>query len=163
MIDDIASRPLVALVLVSLDLLWVVLSSAFEFPDGLDSVFQTLVAAVILAMVFVIQHTQSREQVVLQRKPRQIGPIVSDETPRTDNSPAAVADARRVLDEIRWPAAAQTPGGLLRSGATDRAVGPVESTVQLPDCLMKLMSPLVSSTAHLMSSSAAMPSSRAFS
>jgi low affinity Fe/Cu permease len=31
-------------------------------------VFQTLVAAVTLAMVFVIQHTQARQQAVTQRK-----------------------------------------------------------------------------------------------
>jgi low affinity Fe/Cu permease len=67
-IDELASRPLVALTLVCIDLLWVLCSTAFGFPTRLDSVFQTLVAAVTLAMVFVIQHTQSREQIVVQRK-----------------------------------------------------------------------------------------------
>jgi len=53
---------------VGLDLLWVVFSARFEFPTRLESVFQTMVAAVTLAMVFVIQHTQAREQAATQRK-----------------------------------------------------------------------------------------------
>jgi hypothetical protein len=38
------------------------------FPTELETIFQTVVAAVNLAMVFVIQHTQSRQQVATQRK-----------------------------------------------------------------------------------------------
>jgi low affinity Fe/Cu permease len=88
-IDEIASRPLVALVVVSLDLLWVILTATFGFPQGLDSVFQTLVAAVTLAMVFVIQHTQSREQVVVQRK---LDAIISA-LPEADQTLIASEDA----------------------------------------------------------------------
>lgn len=66
--DWLASQPWVALTVVGLDLLWVVFSVRFEFPPRLDTVFQTMVAAVTLAMVFVIQHTQSRQQAVTQRK-----------------------------------------------------------------------------------------------
>ena len=54
--------------MVLLDLLWVVFSLWFEFPTRLERIFQTLVAAVTLAMVFVIQHTQSRQQEATQRK-----------------------------------------------------------------------------------------------
>jgi low affinity Fe/Cu permease len=34
----------------------------------LETIFQTLVGALTLALVFVIQHTQAREQLVTQRK-----------------------------------------------------------------------------------------------
>ncbi|TQL61889.1 low affinity iron permease family protein [Oryzihumus leptocrescens] len=67
-LDWVASRPSIAVTVVALDLLWVVFSARFEFPTRLESVFQTMVAAVTLAMVFVIQHTQSREQAATQRK-----------------------------------------------------------------------------------------------
>ena len=67
-LDRLASRPSIAALVVALDLLWVVFSARFEFPPRLESVFQTMVAAVTLAMVFVIQHTQARQQVVTQRK-----------------------------------------------------------------------------------------------
>ena len=67
-LDWLTSRPLVALAVVAVDLVWVVVSARFEFPTRLESVFQTMVAAVTLAMVFVIQHTQAREQAATQRK-----------------------------------------------------------------------------------------------
>jgi low affinity Fe/Cu permease len=42
--------------------LWVLVSAVFGFPAKLESVFQTLASATTLAMVFVIQHTESRAQ-----------------------------------------------------------------------------------------------------
>jgi low affinity Fe/Cu permease len=48
--------------------LWVLFSAVFGFPARLESVFQTLASAMTLAMVFVIQHTQSRAQAATQRK-----------------------------------------------------------------------------------------------
>ena len=54
--------------LLSADALWVAFSVAVGFPSRLESIFQTLVSATTLALVFVIQHTQSREQLVTQRK-----------------------------------------------------------------------------------------------
>ncbi|GAA1236076.1 hypothetical protein GCM10009657_09620 [Oryzihumus leptocrescens] len=53
---------------IGLDVLWVAFSARFEFPTRLEAVFQTMVAAFTLAMVFVIQHTQAREQAATQRK-----------------------------------------------------------------------------------------------
>jgi low affinity Fe/Cu permease len=50
------------------DLAWVLLSLAVGFPGRWETVFQTLVAALTLAMVFVIQHTQARQQAATQRK-----------------------------------------------------------------------------------------------
>jgi low affinity Fe/Cu permease len=67
-IDGFASRPLLAVVVVIADVVWVVYSVLVGFPTRLEAIFQTLVAASTLAMVFVIQHTQAREQLVTQRK-----------------------------------------------------------------------------------------------
>ncbi len=67
-IDQLSSRPAVAWTLLGADLVWVLLSVALGFPARLESIFQTVVAAVTVALVFVIQHTQAREQLVTQRK-----------------------------------------------------------------------------------------------
>jgi len=67
-LDRWAARPTLALGLVAAVVLWVLFSAAFGFPARLESVFQTLAAATTLAMVFVIQHTQSRAQAATQRK-----------------------------------------------------------------------------------------------
>lgn len=63
-----SALPAVAWTLLGADVLWVVYSVAAGFPGRIESIFQTLVSAVTLAFVFVIQHTQTREQVVTQRK-----------------------------------------------------------------------------------------------
>ncbi len=67
-VDRLASRPLAALIVLTLDLAWVLLSVASGFPARWESIFQSLVAALTLAMVFVIQHTQARQQAATQRK-----------------------------------------------------------------------------------------------
>ena len=67
-LDRIASRPLIALALLAADLAWIVYSVGAGFPSRPETVFQTVVAALTFAMVFVIQHTQSREQAATQRK-----------------------------------------------------------------------------------------------
>jgi low affinity Fe/Cu permease len=81
-IDRLSSRPTVAWTLLGADALWVVFSVAVGFPARLETIFQTLVAAATLALVFVIQHTQSREQLVTQRKLDEILRAL----PRADNS-----------------------------------------------------------------------------
>jgi len=68
LIDEVSAHPGVAWGLLLADGLWVVFSVIVGFPARLESVFQPLVAAVTLALVFVIQHTQAREQLVVQRK-----------------------------------------------------------------------------------------------
>jgi low affinity Fe/Cu permease len=67
-IDDVTARPAVAWILLLADGLWVLFSILTGFPTRLETIFQTLVAASTLALVFVIQHTQAREQLVVQRK-----------------------------------------------------------------------------------------------
>lgn len=66
--DRWASRPLTALIVIAADMAWVLLSVILGFPSPGERIFQTLVAAITLAMVFVIQNTQAREQAATQRK-----------------------------------------------------------------------------------------------
>jgi Low affinity iron permease len=61
-VDRWAANPSVALFIVAADVLWVLGSIAFGFPGRWETVFQAVVAAVTMAMVFIIQHTQAREQ-----------------------------------------------------------------------------------------------------
>jgi low affinity Fe/Cu permease len=81
-VDDLASRPLTVLLVVGTAAAWIVVSLAAGFPPRWETVFQTLVAAVTLSMVFVIQHTQARHQRASQRKLDEI--LVA--MPGTDNS-----------------------------------------------------------------------------
>jgi low affinity Fe/Cu permease len=67
-VDQWTSRPLPALIVLVADLAWILISLAGGFPGRWETVFQTLVAALTLAMVFVIQHTQARQQAATQRK-----------------------------------------------------------------------------------------------
>jgi low affinity Fe/Cu permease len=47
---------------------WLVVSIVAGFPGWWETIFQTVVSALTLAMVFVIQHTQARHQRATQRK-----------------------------------------------------------------------------------------------
>jgi low affinity Fe/Cu permease len=94
-VDRWASRPLTALVVIAADLAWVLLSVALGFPGPGERVFQTLVAALTLAMVFVIQHTQAREQAATQRKLDEILQAL----PGADNSLLMLEHASH--DELR--------------------------------------------------------------
>ncbi len=66
--DRVTSRPLLTLTILACDLGWIIFSVSAGFPTRAEVAFQTLVAALTLGMVFVIQHTQSREQAATQRK-----------------------------------------------------------------------------------------------
>jgi low affinity Fe/Cu permease len=94
-VDQWASRPLTALIVISADTAWVLLSVAFGFPGLEERIFQSLVAALTLAMVFVIQHTQAREQVATQRKLDEILQAL----PGADNSLLTLERASE--DELR--------------------------------------------------------------
>jgi low affinity Fe/Cu permease len=94
-VDGWASRPLTALIVIATDLGWVLLSVALGFPGLGERVFQTLVAAITLAMVFVIQHTQAREQAATQRKLDEILQAL----PGADNSLLMLEHASH--DELR--------------------------------------------------------------
>jgi hypothetical protein len=58
-VDRYASRPVVVLLVLAAVASWVGLSIAAGFPARWEATFQTLVACLTLAMVFVIQHTQA--------------------------------------------------------------------------------------------------------
>ena len=66
--DRLASRPVVAVLVLGAAGIWIGISLAAGFPARWETVFQTLVAALTLAMVFIIQHTQARHQRATQRK-----------------------------------------------------------------------------------------------
>jgi low affinity Fe/Cu permease len=67
-LDRHASRPQTALAVVGAAGVWIGVSVAAGFPQRWETVFQTVVGAFTLAMVFVIQHTQARHQRATQRK-----------------------------------------------------------------------------------------------
>jgi low affinity Fe/Cu permease len=114
-VDRWASRPLTALIVIAADLAWVLLSVAMGFPGLEERIFQTLVAALTLAMVFVIQHTQAREQAATQRKLDEILQAL----PGADNSLLMLEHASD--DELR--ATGDAHGGI-RQAALDKPSGP---------------------------------------
>jgi len=68
---------------------WVILSAVTDFPARWEQVFQSLVAAVTVVMVFVIQHTQARHQAATQRKLDEILRVLPD----ADNALVALEHA----------------------------------------------------------------------
>ena len=81
-VDRYASRPPAAVSVVTVAAAWIIVSVVAGFPARWETIFQTVVAALTLAMVFVIQHSQARHQRATQRKPDEILLAV----PGTDNS-----------------------------------------------------------------------------
>jgi low affinity Fe/Cu permease len=67
-VDRYASRPAAAMFVVVAAVTWIAVSIAAGFPAPWETIFQTLVGALTLAMVFIIQHTQARHQRAIQRK-----------------------------------------------------------------------------------------------
>jgi len=63
-----ASRPPAAVFVVTAAGAWIIVSVVAGFPARWETIFQTVVAALTLAMVFVIQHSQARHQRATQRK-----------------------------------------------------------------------------------------------
>ena len=77
-LDSWTGHPLTALAVLAAGLAWVLLSVAYGFPNLWERAFQTLVAAVTVVMVFVIQHTQARHQAATQRKLDEILRVLPD-------------------------------------------------------------------------------------
>ena len=66
--DRYASRPAAAVVVLAAAGAWLVVSIVAGFPAQWETIFETVVAALTLVMVFIIQHTQARHQRATQRK-----------------------------------------------------------------------------------------------
>jgi low affinity Fe/Cu permease len=66
--DWYASRPTAVVFVVVTTGVWLIVSIVAGFPDHWETIFETVVAALTLAMVFIIQHTQARHQRATQRK-----------------------------------------------------------------------------------------------
>lgn len=96
---DWASKPSLAVTLVAVDALWIALSIVAGFPERLEAVFHTIVDAITLGLVFVIQHTQAREQAATQRKLDEILHALPD----AENSLIALEEGSD--DELRDAAA----------------------------------------------------------
>jgi low affinity Fe/Cu permease len=108
---------------------WIAISTAAGFPARWETIFQTLVAALTLTMVFVIQHTQARHQRATQRKLDEILLAM----PGTDNSLLRLEHASD--DELR--AAADQHREIRQNRLDGRSVPPAtpsaeESPVQRP-------------------------------
>jgi low affinity Fe/Cu permease len=67
-VDHYSSLPIVALSIGGVLVAALVLGIALGFPNGWIVTFEAGTSTVTLVMVFVIQHTQSREQAATQRK-----------------------------------------------------------------------------------------------
>jgi low affinity Fe/Cu permease len=106
-LDGWAANPTVALVIVLADAAWVLCSVVFGFPGRWETIFQTMVAAITMAMVFVIRHTQGREQEATQRKLDEIlralpgadNAMMTLEEAHDDDLHAATRDHREARDE----------------------------------------------------------------
>ncbi len=67
-VGDFTSRAVVAVVVAVVVGVFLVALGVAGFPASWEAAFATVAAAVTLVMVFVIQHTQSRQQVATQLK-----------------------------------------------------------------------------------------------
>jgi low affinity Fe/Cu permease len=116
-IDRWTSRPLPALIVAAAAAAWIIVSVIIGFPGRWERVFQTVVAAVTLAMVFVIQHTQARQQAATQRKLDEILQAL----PGADNALLALEHASD--DELRATSD-------LHRGIREAALGEQSGTVR---------------------------------
>ncbi len=67
-IDHYSSQPIVAVTAIVLLISALIIGIALGFPTRWVTAFETATSGVTLVMVFVIQHTQGREQAATQRK-----------------------------------------------------------------------------------------------
>jgi low affinity Fe/Cu permease len=67
-VDHYSSLPVVATAVLVVLVAAFIVGLATGFPNGWIVAFESVTSTVTLAMVFVIQHTQSREQAATQRK-----------------------------------------------------------------------------------------------
>ena len=120
-LDRVASRPLVAVFFVAADAIWIATSVVLRFPARWEAIFQTLVAGLTFAMVFVIQHSQSRLQAATQRKLDEILKAL----PGASNAVLSIENAND--DELRSMGASHNA---IRQDAIDEATALGETTTK---------------------------------
>jgi low affinity Fe/Cu permease len=114
-VDRWAGQPVMALGVLAAGAVWILLSVIFDFPGRWEQIFQALVAAITVTMVFVIQHTQARHQAATQRKLDEILRVLPD----ADNSLLTLEHASD--SELR---ATRRQHRQLREAALDQSSGP---------------------------------------
>ncbi|MHB8378888.1 MAG: low affinity iron permease family protein [Acidimicrobiales bacterium] len=67
-VGELTSRASAAVAVTVALLIFILVSALRDFPAKWQLVFSTLASSITLVMLFVIQHTQSRQQTVLQLK-----------------------------------------------------------------------------------------------
>ncbi len=67
-VEHYSSFPVVAISIIAALVCLVAVGAGLGFPSGWVAAFEVGASAITLAMVFVIQHTQGREQAATQRK-----------------------------------------------------------------------------------------------
>jgi low affinity Fe/Cu permease len=67
-VGELTSRASAAVVAATVLLIFILVSAFSGFPGKWQTVFSTVASSITLVMLFVIQHTQSRQQTVLQLK-----------------------------------------------------------------------------------------------
>jgi low affinity Fe/Cu permease len=96
-VGDITSLALVGLTVAVLMVLWLLVGFLVDFPAWWDNVLYTATSSITLVMVFVIQHTQARQQAATQRKLDELLRAL----PAADNRLIAVETAPdRELEEL---------------------------------------------------------------
>ncbi len=68
LVDDVTSRSIATVVVVLLLLMFWILLAILGSPASWETAFAAIAGSITLTMLFVIQHTQSRHQIVLQLK-----------------------------------------------------------------------------------------------
>ena len=122
-LDRVASHPLLAVLVVAADAAWIVTSVVLRFPAGLEAIFQTLVEGLTIAMIFVIQHTQSRLQAATQRKLDEILKAL----PGANNAVLSIENAND--DELRNVGVSHNA---IRQEAIDDAIALSDTTTDVP-------------------------------
>jgi low affinity Fe/Cu permease len=128
----------IRMVVVAADLVWVLYSTVAGFPGRVEAIFQTLVGALTLALVFVIQHTQAREQLVTQRKldeilralPHADNALIAFEEASDDELASTHHSHRRLRAQALDPPAIPTPPEA--AGDVTRPVPPPARKVACP-------------------------------
>jgi low affinity Fe/Cu permease len=109
-IDHYSSLPVAALTVGALIVVAVAIGIASGFPRAWVTAFEASTSAITLAMVFVIQHTQEREQAATQRKLDELLRALPEASTGLMMLEEASEDEMRVVEEGQRDIKRQTPG-----------------------------------------------------